>query len=339
MPFKKRRLALAIIVYWFLLAYIISDMAWWFIDLEMQNRQLTVYQLRELKRDDPQHAARSVAILKEEHKRTAAYVGEGSTFLLLILLGAIFVYREVRRQIRLQQQQQNFMMALTHELKTPIAVTKLNLETLRKHRLDEQRQQKIIQAALQETDRLDVLANNILVASQLEEGGYRQSKEPLDFSELLHASIEAFRHRFPEREWSEHIQPGCDLLGDPLLLQLLISNLMENALNYSPRESAITVALERRGRHTVLSVKDLGQGISDEEKKRIFDKFYRSGREDIRRTKGTGLGLYLCLKIAQYHRASLKVADNSPVGSIFTVSFPYGAKTRRMVRNSKRQEV
>lgn len=335
MPFKKRRLALAITVYWFLLAYIVSDMAWWFIDLEMQNRQLTAYQLRELKPGDPQNATRTAAILREEKKRTAAYVGEGSTFLLLISIGAIFVYREVRRQIRLQQQQQNFMMALTHELKTPIAVTKLNLETLRKHKLDEQRQQKMIQAALQETDRLDVLANNILVASQLEEGGYRQLKEPIDFSGLLQTSIADLRHRFPERHWEEHIQPRCALLGDPLLLQLLISNLVENALKYSPRESAITVTLERRGRHTLLSVKDLGQGISDEEKKRIFDKFYRSGKEDIRRTKGTGLGLYLCLKIAQYHRASLKVADNSPVGSIFTVSFPYGAKTRRLVRKAK----
>src|SRR5579872_5218831 len=95
MPFKKKRLALAIAVYWFLLAYIVSDMAWWFIDLEMQNRQLTVYQLRELKPDDPQYATRTAAILGEEKKRTAAYVGEGSTFLLLIVLGAIFVYREV----------------------------------------------------------------------------------------------------------------------------------------------------------------------------------------------------------------------------------------------------
>ena len=330
MPFKKKRLAFAITVYWFLLAYIVSDMAWWFIDLEMQSRQLTVYQLHELKPGDPQYATHKAAILGEEKKRTAAHVGEGSTFLLLILVGAIFVYREVRRQIRLQLQQQNFMMALTHELKTPIAVTKLNLETLRKHKLDEQRQQKMIQAALQETDRLDVLANNILVAAQLEEGGYRQSKEPLDLSALLRGSVQTFRHRFPERHWEEHIQPDCVLIGDPLLLQLLISNLVENALKYSPRESAVTIILERKGRHTLLCVKDLGQGVSAEEKKRIFDKFYRSGKEDVRRTKGTGLGLYLCLKIAQYHGAGLKVADNSPVGSIFTVSFPYGTKNRRL---------
>jgi two-component system, OmpR family, sensor histidine kinase CiaH len=166
MLFKKKPLAVAITVYWILLAYIISLLAWWFIDLERQNRQMTSYKLQLLQPADPHFADRVASILSEEKKKTAADVGEGSTFLLVILVGAIYVYREVRRQIRLQLQQQNFMMALTHELKTPIAVTKLNLETLRKHKLDEQRQQKMIQAALQETDRLDVLANNILIASQ-----------------------------------------------------------------------------------------------------------------------------------------------------------------------------
>lgn len=321
MPFKKKRLAVAIAVYWFLLAYIVSGLGWWFIDLERQNRQMTAYKIQQLQPNDPNYGIQLATIREEQRKKTAADVGEGTTYILLILLGAIYVYREVRRQIRLSQQQQNFMMALTHELKTPIAVTKLNLETLRKHKLDEQRQQKMIQAALQETDRLDVLANNILVASQLEGGGYVQSKEPLDLSGLVHGSMQEFRHRFPERHWEEQIQPGAAILGDPILLELLVSNLVENALKYSPREGAIDVVVEQKGRHVLLSVKDRGPGIPDEEKRRIFDKFYRTGQESTRRTKGTGLGLYLCLKIAEDHKAVLKVTDNSPVGSIFTVSF------------------
>jgi two-component system, OmpR family, sensor histidine kinase CiaH len=321
MLFKKKRLAVAITVYWFLLAYIVTGLAWWFIDLENQNRQMTAYKIRQLNPADLYYHDHAAILYSEEKKKTAGHVGEGSTFLLVVLLGALFVYREVRRQIRLQQQQQNFMMALTHELKTPIAVTKLNLETLRKHRLDEQRQQKMIRAALQETDRLDVLANNILVASQLEGGGYVQSKEPLDLTGLVAASMQAFRHRFPERTWEERLEPDCMILGDPILLELLVSNLVENALKYSPREAAIEIALEHKGRHALLSVKDQGPGIPDEEKKRIFDKFYRTGQESTRQTKGTGLGLYLCLKIAEDHKATLKVADNSPVGSIFTVTF------------------
>lgn len=317
---KKRRLAAAITVYWILLAYIVTGMTWWFIALETQNRKIAVYRQQELRAHDPNYRDKAAAILVDREKQTAAYIGEGSTFLGLILLGAIFVYREVRHQIRQQQQQQNFMMAVTHELKTPIAVTKLNLETLRKHKLDEQRQQRIIQAALQETDRLDTLASNILVASRLEGGGYVQSKELLDLSDLARYSMQDLRHREPERRLEEKIEPGCMVMGDVLLLQLLISNLVENALKYSPREEPITLALTRKGSHIVLSVADQGPGIPDEEKKKIFAKFYRTGQEETRRTRGTGLGLYLCRKIAEDHKATIKVTDNSPAGSIFTVT-------------------
>ncbi|HXD78537.1 MAG TPA: ATP-binding protein, partial [Puia sp.] len=269
----------------------------------------------------PDYGARRAAILAEEKRQTAAYIGEGSTFLFVILLGSGFVYREVRHQIRFQLQQQNFMMAVTHELKTPIAVTKLNLETLRKYRLEEEKQQRILQATIQETNRLDALANNILVAAQLEGAGYSQTKELVDFSALAGKSVQDFRHRFPDREWIDRIQPGCTINGDPFLLQLLLGNLLENALKYSPKETPISLALERKDQHLLLTVADRGPGIPDDEKKKVFGKFYRSGQETTRRAKGTGLGLYLCRKIAADHRAAIRVADNSPTGSIFTVEF------------------
>ena len=213
------------------------------------------------------------------------------------------------------------MMAVTHELKTPIAVTKLNLETLRKYQLDDDKRQRVLQATIQETNRLDSLANNILVASQLEGGGYTRTKETVDFSALAEYSIRDYRHRFPEQEWIAHIQPDIQITGDPFLLQLLIGNLLENAVKYAPKEGAITLTLATERPHTVLSVKDHGPGIADEEKKKIFGKFYRSGEETTRQTKGTGLGLYLCRKIAADHKATIRVADNSPIGSIFTVVF------------------
>lgn len=320
MLFKKKRLTIATTVYWVLLAYIIVGLTWWFIALQTASRQMTSYRLQELKMDDPHYESRLNDIQAIESKKTAQYIGEGSTFLGLILLGAIFVYREVRRQIRLQEQQQNFMMAVTHELKTPIAITKLNLETLQKHKLEEGRQQKIIQAALQETDRLDHLANNILIASQLEGGGYIQVKEDLDFSGLVKEVMQEFRRRFPERKWEESVEPGLVLHGDSLLLQMLVGNLVENALKYSPKEGTIAVKLVKDGKSLFLSVKDEGPGIPDDEKKKVFDKFYRTGQEKTRATKGTGLGLYLCRKIADDHRATIKITDNSPVGSIFTVT-------------------
>jgi signal transduction histidine kinase len=321
MLIKKKRLAIATAVYWILLAYSVTDLGWWFIALETKNHQITSYQLGRLRPDDPQYASHRTAILAEEKRQTVGYIGEGGTFLFLILLGALFVYREVRRHVRTQTQQQNFMMAVTHELKTPIAVTRLNLETLRKYRLDEDKQQRVIQATIEETNRLDSLANNILVASQLEGGDYTRTKEVMDFSGLTEQSVLEYRRRFPEREWISGIQPGCTITGDPFLLHLLVNNLLDNALKYSPKEGAVTLTLTKDGARILLAVKDNGPGIPDEEKKKIFGKFYRSGQETTRQTKGTGLGLYLCRKIAADHKASIKVADNSPTGSIFTVIF------------------
>jgi len=318
---KSKRLTIATIVYWVLLAYIVAGLAWWFIALQTQNRQMAEYKLEALHPDDARYDAKLDAIRLEQQHKTARNVGEGSTFLLLILVGAMFVYREVRRQIKLQQQQQNFMMAVTHELKTPIAVTRLNLETLQKHRLDEQRQQQLIRAALQETGRLDTLANNILIASQLEGGGYIRAREELDLSMLIRQSVTDFMRRFPERKWEEAVEPGLRLLGDRLLLQILINNLTENAIKYASRGGSITITLKKASPHIVLSVKDEGQGIPDEEKRKVFEKFYRSGNENTRSSQGTGLGLWLCRKIAHDHKASIKIADNSPVGSIFTVVF------------------
>jgi len=319
--FRKRRLAVATTVYWVLLAYIVAGLVFWFIELQRKNSQMAAYEVQQLKKDEPVFESRYNEIQAESQRKTAQYIGEGSTFLLLILIGALFVYREVRRQIRLQLQQQNFMMAVTHELKTPIAVTKLNLETLIKHRLDEQKQQRILQAALQETGRLDTLANNILIASQLEGGGYIRAKEELDLSTLVQRIVQDLRHRYPDRKWVDIVEPDCSLSGDPLLLQMLVSNLAENAIKYSPREGVITITLRADRGHIQLAVKDEGAGIPDDEKKKIFNKFYRTGQEKTRSTQGTGLGLYLCRKIVQDHKATIKVTDNSPVGSIFTVMF------------------
>jgi K+-sensing histidine kinase KdpD len=213
------------------------------------------------------------------------------------------------------------MMAVTHELKTPIAISKLNLETLQKHKLDEARQQKLIAMTLQETNRLNNLTNNILVSSQLEGGRYNRAEEELDFSALTLNCVEDFRRRFIEIQWNMKIEPDIDIVGDSLLLEILINNLLENAVKYSSRQSAISIQLSKSGKNAKLSVSDNGIGIPDAEKKMIFEKFYRIGSEETRTTKGTGLGLYLCRKIAADHNAGIEVKNNSPSGSNFIVTF------------------
>ncbi len=317
--YKKRRLTFITIIYWFLLLFIVAAWVWWFISLQNQNSLMLKYELEQLNKNDVAYFQKLNLIQEEQRRKTAQYISEGITFVLVTLLGAAFVYRAVRKQFLLGKQQQNFMMAVTHELKTPIAVINLNLETLRKRKLDEDKQQHILHSTLQEADRLNDLTTNILVTSQLE-SHYVPDKEQINFSELCNKCVTAFANRYPNRFIKKSIEENVLITGERLLLELLVNNLLDNALKYSAKEKTVAVELNKPGK-IYLSVTDEGKGIREDEKKKIFEKFYRGGNETTRKTKGTGLGLYLCKRIAESHKAKIKVSNSQITGSIFTVEF------------------
>jgi two-component system, OmpR family, sensor histidine kinase CiaH len=321
----NKKLRRATVFFWVLLLYIVAALVWWFVSLERQNAAMYELKKEEITnsafdKNSLQFKTALEAVEDQQRRNTIKYISEGAIFLLIIIIGAILMYRLVLRQFQVQHQQQNFMMAITHELKTPISVARLNLETLQRHALNEEKQKKLIQSSLQETMRLDTLINNILVLSQIDAGSYPSSKEELDFSDLVSDVLHQFKNRYPDRKLFTEIEQDVDVDADPILLKLLVSNLLENANKYSEKCTAITCKLTKTN-GIKLEVKDEGAGISEEEKKNIFQKFYRIGNEQTRKTQGTGLGLYLCKKIAAYHQADIYVTDNQPRGSIFTVQF------------------
>ena len=323
---NKRKLQLATIVYWVLLVYIIAALLWWALSLVHQNEDIYALKKSHLSAIQVQNPAgyqqQLHEIQDERNRNISKYVGEGATFLLLILVGAVFIYRSVRRQFKVQMQQQNFAMAVTHELKTPISVSRLNLETLLKYNLDDTRKNKLLQMTLQETLRLDNLINNILISSQLDGNSYNVSKEEINFSDLTTDVVNQFNNRYPDRNLQTTIQDEVEISGDPLLLKLLVSNLLENANKYSPKEKPIALTLSRSNGLIDLEVTDEGEGIPDGEKKKVFEKFYRIGSEQTRKTQGTGLGLYLCKKIVADHNGTIRLKNNQPQGSKFIVQLP-----------------
>jgi len=307
-----------------MLIYMIAALFWWFIALVKQNDTLVAVQLQQIAQKPgntvvPKQTADQ--LLKMQSRKRVQYIAEGLTFLALIVVGAVYVYRATRRQIRASVQQQNFMMAVTHELKTPIAVTQLNLETLQKRKLDAAQQDKMIASTLQEANRLNMLCDNILLASQLDGKAYRESRIENNLSDLVEGCIDTFKQHYPLRQVTEQIEPSLYLDGETLLLQMLVNNLLENAHKYAPQDTEIKVVLAANGKQIKLEVMDSGKGIPDSEKSKIFEKFYRIGSEATRNTKGTGLGLYLCKKIAENHNANISVTDSKPQGSIFVVTF------------------
>src|ERR1019366_3158857 len=311
----KRHLTIYIL-YWFLLSYILAALVFWFVILNRQNLQLSQYRMDMIDVDDISHEEKQNKITVEQNRKTAQYIGEGITFLLLISVGAVFVFRAVTRQFRQAQQQENFMMAITHELKTPIAITKLNLETLQKRLLNDEQRQKLINSTIQEANRLNALCNNMLLTSQIEAGGYKMVQERIDFSNLVKECAQNFIIRFPNRKIETQLPEEALINGDMLLLQLAVNNLLDNAIKYSGKEGIVLLKMFQGSKGIHLQVIDEGQGISNKEKENIFEKYYRGSQG---KTKGTGLGLYLTKKIVQAHNGTIKIENNMLRGSIFEV--------------------
>jgi two-component system, OmpR family, sensor histidine kinase CiaH len=323
---EEGRVRVATRIYWLLLIYIIAALVWWCISLLQQNNRQADLELANLgaKNNTVQDAVRYSqqynGIIKHRERARIKYISEGAIFLIITLIGAVFVFRAVRKQLRLGSQQQNFIMAVTHELKTPIAVSKLNIETLRKRKLSDAQQQRLLGNTLEELQRLTDLANNILVVSQIDTGGYKMNREAIHLSELLQTTVNEFASQFAGRTIEARIATDIFTEGDSLMLKLVVHNLIDNALKYSPAAEPIMVELTKDPR-PIIRVYDRGNGVGKEEKEKVFEKFYRAGSENTRIAKGTGLGLYLCRKILADHKADIIVTDNSPQGSIFVITF------------------
>jgi len=124
---KVNNLKLVSLIYWVFLTYMIAAFIWWYVSLEKQNNEIAAIKFQSIQLSDPSLASKTHAIQDFQIRKTKQFIGEGLTFLLLFLLGAIYVYRSLLKQLRYADQQQNFMMAVTHELKTPIAISHLNI--------------------------------------------------------------------------------------------------------------------------------------------------------------------------------------------------------------------
>ena len=315
------------IAYTLLFVYVIAAILFWGYSLEKQKDvvyqlEKTILEKSKLKISAQQYNDELKSIKEKRIRRTKQYYGEGSTFLLIILLSAGIVYYAYYRQLKLSQLQQNFMLSITHELKTPIAGIKLNMQTMQKRKLDEETNKELIKSSVLETNRLNDLCNNILIATQLENKRKVMFADEINLTNLVKEEIEEFKTRYPTLIINSLFQvDDFNFKGESTLWKVVISNLIENARKYSPSDEPIEIGISKENNNVKLSIKDKGVGISDAEKLKIFQKFYRIGNENTRNSKGTGLGLYIVKKIVTLYKYDITVKNNSPKGSIFEVLF------------------
>lgn len=252
-------------------------------------------------------------------------VGEGTVFVLLLFIGFWQIRRHVLQELRFAHMQQTFLLAVTHELKTPVAAVKLGLETLRTRALSAEQAAQVAGNAWKEINRLEALTSNILLTTRIEQVRQDGFREDVDLSGLLRAECDRFSRMLanPQRIVS-YVEPGIHLGGESELIRSLCFNLLDNAVKYSPEGGIIRVELRREKDRAVLRISDEGPGIPVSEREQIFRKFYRLGDEATRTHKGTGLGLYIANSAARLHGGSLMVAENHPRGSVFIAELPLG---------------
>jgi len=253
-------------------------------------------------------------------------IGEGVVFLIILGLGFFVIYRAIKKEMALSAQQKNFLMAITHELKTPITSIKLLLQTISSRKLEQQQIQDLSKKAIDDADRLNQLVENILIATKIDERLYLLNKEEISLKTLVENILERNRNSFLKGanvilKYPEGTN-ALSINADVSSMISIISNLLENAIKYSPEGSEITINLNEENNLIKLSISDSGEGIPDEEKENIFKKFYRIGNENTRKKKGTGLGLFIVKNLVLLHNGSIEVKNNSPKGTIFVLQFP-----------------
>jgi signal transduction histidine kinase len=250
------------------------------------------------------------------------------TLLFLLLIGGLgLMVLLLIREVRLNERQSNFVSAVTHELKTPVASLKLYLDTLQLRDLPESRREDFYRTMRQDLDRLHATINNVLNAAMYTDRPV-VDPQPLDLARLVRRSIELTRtrHQLPREAITYQGPERLTLRGNAEALETAVLNLLDNAVKYSrepsPARVEVEVAADGDGQAHV-RVHDHGIGMSRAHLRLVFNRFYRIGREVRRSHTGTGLGLFIVKSVVKGHRGTVSAESAGPdKGSTFTVTLP-----------------
>jgi PAS domain S-box-containing protein len=240
--------------------------------------------------------------------------------------GTVYAFRDLTEERALESMRQDLVATVSHELRTPLAAIYGAALTLRREdvELEEQLRDKLLEVVVEEASRLSEIVNDLLLASQLDSGKLRINIEQCDPLEIVQLEIDAARIQKPANVELALRSPQSlpAVAVDAGQLRQVISNLIDNAIKYSPDGGKVTVALEGRDHHVQFAISDSGLGIPAAEQARIFEKFYRLDPDMNRGIGGTGLGLYICRELVRRVDGRIWVESQAGKGSTFYVEVP-----------------
>ncbi len=320
------------IIFYAISLYAVLGFGWWiYYNINASNKHFEnsiailekTFEENNLKAEDVNGSTGYDMALEEREKSNLTVLGVGLIFILFLIWGAYKIHSGIKKELELHRQQRNFLLSITHELKSPIAGIKLSLETLYTRKLNIDQQHRLLHNSLKDTERLKSLVDNILMAAKIENQSIIFTRFDVSLSKIAEESTRNLKDKFGKQRFFEiNIAPGIFIEGDSSALTSIIVNLVENAIKYSLPNSTIEVFVTATKEVAQLIVKDNGIGVEEAEKEKIFTKFYRVGNEDTRKTKGTGLGLFIVRQLVDFHEGTIRIEDNSPKGTVFIVDFP-----------------
>lgn len=261
-------------------------------------------------------------------RRIVMVASEGVAFAMAMTFGAWLIFRSLRREEQLRRDEANFLAAVTHELKSPLASLRLHAESLEMRASDAERVRTYAARMREDVDRLERLVENLLAAGRAQAGALDLRPVEIDLSTELVRYVDGTAPLLEARGIAlrARIEPAVRVLADPGAFRTVVENLVDNAVKYSAAPASVELALRREGPLARFEVRDHGVGLDREERERVFERFYRAGDERVRTTKGTGLGLFLVKEIATAHHGSVGVESaGRGQGSTFYVDWPLAA--------------
>ncbi len=333
-----RKIRLRLLSYVVML-YMLLASGWWSYLLFQKNEtafeaqsSIMILQLAAAEQADGKKSQRYTTLLEEQaalfaknERQEWMILGETIFFLTILIAGLYLIDRGYRKEVEAARQRRNFLLSISHELKSPIASIKLILQTFQKRNLATEQVQKFSGGALKETERLEKLVTDLLFSARLEKT-FEPNYEAIDLQQLSNDLVQDLRLKYPQAHFStEYMGEHFHMEGDRSGITSVLLNLLENAIKYCKESPFIQLQLQEQDKHIELKVADNGIGIPEREKKQVFEKFYRIGNEDTRSTKGTGLGLFIVKKIVDAHKGNISLEDNLPQGTRFKIQFPITA--------------
>lgn len=249
----------------------------------------------------------------------------GYALFLAVIVGLILFIVWLAKQIRLNQRQQNFIDSVTHELKSPLTSLKLYLETMQLRKLPPEKQAEFVALMLADVERLNMLIDHVLEAARVEQRRKEYPLVAIELKPLLEASVAMMRNRHDLPDGAVVLEsPPLKVMTNPIGLEIVLTNLLDNAVKYSLDKVKVTVKACATGDgHVAIAIIDEGVGIPRNQIKRVFQRFHRVGNELTRIRKGTGLGLYIVKETLKSLQGSIRATSpGENLGSVFTVTLP-----------------